>query len=216
MVPSCQGLTTEPRATDGNRSELDTPVIGQVSRSSGSSHEPQTALQAWRSMKSNACRKCASAPFDHSVLARWLDKVKERQPNFPRQFLTQSNKNEDRTLLAELKNNGIRGVHAFSTFLHEHGCPENEVFPPCTNCNALVKGHWRTDQEPYCSDTCARPPCADGCGTESPQGRANNKYLYHNWEGTGKSPWTTRHTMLLTMMMMKIKMLIMTIVMMIG
>ena len=176
MVPSCQGL-----------------MICPEGRSSGSSQEPQTALQAWRSMKSDTCKKCATAPFDHRVLARWFDKVKERQPNFPRQFVTQSNKNEDRTLLAELKKHNILGMCEFSTFLHEHGCPAHEVFPPCRKCKALVKGHWKSDQEPYCSDTCARPPCADGCGAQRPQGRSNNYCLYHRWEGSGKLPWTTSH-----------------------
>ena len=192
MVPSCHGKKTDPSQTHHCRAELDTPLCDPVLLFNGSANHVKAEQQAWRTQMSDTCRKCATAPFDHSILARWLDTIKDKLPNVPKQFITQSNKNEDRTLLAELKKHGIEGVCTFSTFVYEHGCPENEVFPPCRNCQGLVKDHWKTDREPYCSDTCVHPPCADGCGAQRPQGQGAGKYLFHNWECTGKAPWTTR------------------------
>ena len=145
-------------------------------------------LQEWRSNNKDNCSACATAPFDHGLLEQWLDKVKEKQPNFPKEFIIQSNSREERNLLQGLKN-GIRSVCAFSTFLHEHGCPESVVFPACTNFKGLVREHWESGRPPYCSDACARPPCADGCGAARPEGTGNRHALYHNWEGAGNTPW---------------------------
>ena len=60
-------------------------------------------LQEWRSNNKDNCSACATAPFDHGLLEQWLDKVKEKQPNFPKEFIIQSNDREERNLLQAMK-----------------------------------------------------------------------------------------------------------------
>ena len=63
------------------------------------------------------------------------------RPTFPHALLHASDNLQEEQRLAKVFKNqvpSITSAHAFGKLLHDHGWPENEVFPPCAKCNRRV------------------------------------------------------------------------------
>jgi hypothetical protein len=156
-----------------------------------------------------ACRGCDEEPVDHAKLKRWLQEMAKQGLMPPVDFpkVTHSQRSQD-DLANEMRLKGperVQSAAELALLLYKHGWPEEEVLPTCHKCGRRVTVPWKGHDKVYCSMTCRFPLCTDGCGQARPphdcrlpgcagdcgtKDPPHHKYLFHNWEGADKDPWT--------------------------